>query len=59
LGNSSGFEGDYILGLSLSFSEKDKYQKMLITYDMGYGPGLGGSINIGAKTYGKRIFNFW
>ena len=59
LGNSSGLEGDYIIGASISFSEKDIYEKSLILFDMGIGYGIGGSANIGAKTYGKKIFHFW
>lgn len=52
-------EGDYIIGASISFSAEDEFQKMLIMYDMGIGAGIGGSANIGSRTYKKKFFNFW
>ena len=58
-GDSSVLEGDYIIGTSISFSAEDEFQKMLIMYDMGIGAGIGGSTNIGSRTYKKKIFNFW
>ncbi len=59
LGYSSGLEDEYVVGASISFSEKGIYWKSLILFDMGIGYGAGGSANIGAKTYGKKIFHFW
>jgi hypothetical protein len=59
LGYSSGLEFDAFIGFSASVSERDKHKNELIMYDMGYGPSIGGSYNIGSITYGKRIFNFW
>ena len=59
LGNSSGLEIDYIIGVSYSAGEHDQFGDYLNSFDMGIGYGYGGSANIGARTYGKKIFHFW
>ena len=59
LGNSSGLEIDYIIGVSYSAGEHDQFEDYLNSFDIGIGHGYGGSANIGARTYGKKIFHFW
>ena len=59
LGNSSGIEIDYIIGVSYSAGEHDQFEDYLNSFDIGIGHGYGGSANIGARTYGKKIFHFW
>jgi hypothetical protein len=58
-GKSSGVEGDYIIGLSISASEYDRYGNTLLSIDVGVGPGIGGSVNIGAITYIHPLFKIW
>lgn len=58
-GNSSGIEADYIIGMSLSISGYDKYGNILLSRDIGVGPGIGGSVNVGAFTYAIPLFKLW
>ncbi|SMO46799.1 RHS repeat-associated core domain-containing protein [Saccharicrinis carchari] len=58
-GNSSGIEGDHIIGASISASEYDKYGNILLSIDIGVGPSVGGSVNVGAITYATRLFRIW
>lgn len=58
-GKSSGLEGDYYFGASISASEYDLHGNSLLSIDIGVGPGIGGSVNIGAVTYTYPWFRIW
>jgi RHS repeat-associated protein len=58
-GKSSGIEGDYFFGAGISVSELDRYGNSLLSIDLGVGPGIGGSGNIGAITYTYPWFRIW
>ena len=57
-GLSNHVEADYILGVSISSSQQDKYGNTLFSGEVGIGPSVGGSAGIG-KTYVFPLFNFW
>ena len=58
-GKSSGIEGDYLIGASISASEYDRHGNSLLSIDFGVGPGIGGSVNVGAITYIYPWFRIW
>lgn len=58
-GKSSGIEGDYLIGASISDSEYDRHGNSLLSIDFGVGRGIGGSVNVGAITYIYPWFRIW
>jgi hypothetical protein len=58
-GRSAGIEGDYIIGVGISASEYDQYGNTILSIDIGVGPSVGGSVNIGSVTYATPLFRIW
>lgn len=53
-----GYELDFGTGLGASRSNPDSSGGSLYLYDIGFGPGIGGSLNIGSTTY-VSPFKWW